>query len=111
MEIVKIRKGYRAIAGTVARTGPTKTAAKEALLDALARLAANHRTHDFIFCGDGTILHVHYCDGNGWGYSMLSKDREYPSFAYVSDDYEETLREAIKHAKQSFGGVDRILSE
>ncbi|MEM4218187.1 MAG: hypothetical protein QXZ09_09205 [Candidatus Methanomethylicaceae archaeon] len=106
IEVTKCAYGYEAKIGPWSRDGETAAKAKERVLEAVSR-----HTYDrcYVLCGDGTLLVLFYSDG--WEYEIVRADRDMAVVCRMGDvEKLDALRVVLDHARQSYGGVTRIIS-
>lgn len=91
--------------------GPNATAAKQALINHLARIASNDQ-RAYLFCGDDvrTVFVVSFAH-DSWQYDIISADRNHPSGCIMPgvSSFNEAKTRAHEHADQCFNGVIKIL--
>ena len=95
-------------ANVMSAAGPTATAAKDALVNHLGRLAANDQ-RAYMFCGDGTTILVVSFAGESWQYDIIGRDRSRSGCIMPGcSSFSEAKGRATEHAAQSYGGIVQV---
>lgn len=83
---------------------------KQAALKALSEQLETYKplNHDYVRCGDGTVLHLFQTPSHGWNFRIIPTQGYVGQGVGVMGTLAETRTKARTYAEQHHGGVENV---